>query len=306
MEDIETDSMLIACLDGHGANGHKISEYFKSEIESRLFKHPCFTKAVNVAISEVLIRAEYDLYQKETRLADYSGTTISLAVVRGSKITIANIGDSRIVLAQRNDRQKSTNSVGSTSSEESDTDHNAGAPNGTCNCESPVTKRPRLEARDMTIDHKPDNPHEYARICSAGGRVFSVRYADGQIGPARVWLGHMNVPGLAMSRSLGDFVVHTAGVTSKPDIFEYELDPNEDCMLIVATDGIWDFIPSQDAVNIAGYYAHEPGMAVEALLQESHFRWLQHEQIVDDSTVCVMHLIGLDKLESTVAVDDSH
>jgi hypothetical protein len=36
--------------------------------------------------------------------------------------------------------------------------------------------------------------------------VFAVEYEDGQDGPQRVWLGHMDVPGLAMSRSLGDKV----------------------------------------------------------------------------------------------------
>ena len=36
--------------------------------------------------------------------------------------------------------------------------------------------------------------------------MFAVEYEDGQNGPQRVWLGHMDVPGLAMSRSLGDKV----------------------------------------------------------------------------------------------------
>jgi hypothetical protein len=50
------------------------------------------------------------------------------------------------------------------------------------------------------------NIGEKQRILSAGGRVFAVEYEDGQDGPQRVWLGHMDVPGLAMSRSLGDKV----------------------------------------------------------------------------------------------------
>ena len=37
--------------------------------------------------------------------------------------------------------------------------------------------------------------------------------ADGKpVGPARVWLKTQNIPGLAMSRSLGDTVAHTVGV----------------------------------------------------------------------------------------------
>ena len=49
-----------------------------------------------------------------------------------------------------------------------------------------------------------------------GGRVFAVEYDDGVDGPCRVLLGHMDVPGLAMSRSLGDAIAHTAGVSSEP------------------------------------------------------------------------------------------
>lgn len=43
------------------------------------------------------------------------------------------------------------------------------------------------------------------------------REANGDpIGPARVWLKNENVPGLAMSRSIGDLVASTVGVTPEP------------------------------------------------------------------------------------------
>lgn len=45
------------------------------------------------------------------------------------------------------------------------------------------------------------------------------------IGPARVWLQHSWVPGLAMSRALGDAVAHSVGVSSKPDTAVTELTP---------------------------------------------------------------------------------
>jgi hypothetical protein len=53
---------------------------------------------------------------------------------------------------------------------------------------------------DVSNDHKPDLVEEKARILAAGGRVFAVEYDDGISGPQRVWLGHMDIPGLAMSR----------------------------------------------------------------------------------------------------------
>lgn len=36
------------------------------------------------------------------------------------------------------------------------------------------------------------------------------------MGPARVWLKELEVPGLAMSRSLGDQVAQSVGVSPEP------------------------------------------------------------------------------------------
>jgi len=149
-----------------------------------------------------------------------------------------------------------------------------------------------LFAESLTVDHKPDLLHEYNRILKAGGRVFSVRYADGVVGPPRVWLGTVNVPGLAMSRSIGDFVVHTAGVVSTPDFTEIELDEHDDCMLIGATDGLWDHVSNEEVVEIASKHA-EPNEAVAALIEEARRQWLAREKSIDDITVCVAHLSGL-------------
>jgi serine/threonine protein phosphatase PrpC len=84
---------------------------------------------------------------------------------------------------------------------------------------------PALVSEQVSEDHKPDGEGEKQRILQAGGRVFAVEYDDGMDGPQRVWLGHMDVPGLAMSRSVGDKVAHTAGVISTPEWFERQLVP---------------------------------------------------------------------------------
>ena len=41
------------------------------------------------------------------------------------------------------------------------------------------------------------------------------------IGPPRVWLKDQDYPGLAMSRSFGDRVAHSVGVSEEPEIKEY-------------------------------------------------------------------------------------
>ena len=36
------------------------------------------------------------------------------------------------------------------------------------------------------------------------------------VGPARVWLKHENIPGLAMARSIGDRIAAQVGVIAEP------------------------------------------------------------------------------------------
>ncbi len=121
--------------------------------------------------------------------------------------------------------------------------------------------------------------------------MFAVEYDDGVDGPARVWLGHMDVPGLAMSRSLCDAVAHSAGVSSEPEFVDYEFNPNgrEDLCLVMASDGLWEFMTDQEVMDIA-FTTTEPRFAVDRLISESNERWMREEQVIDDTTVCVAFL----------------
>lgn len=55
----------------------------------------------------------------------------------------------------------------------------------------------------------------------------------------------MDIPGLAMSRSVGDTVAHTAGVISDPEMHVVELTP-EDKVIVWASDGLWEFMSNQE------------------------------------------------------------
>ena len=62
--------------------------------------------------------------------------------------------------------------------------------------------------KQLSRDHKPSDADESVRIKERGGRIeaFKDAYTGEEMGPQRVWLMNEDVPGLAMSRSLGDYV----------------------------------------------------------------------------------------------------
>jgi len=140
---------------------------------------------------------------------------------------------------------------------------------------------------DLTVDHKPSNPEEKARIHASGGQV---RCLMGDIND-RVFLRGKLYPGLAMSRSIGDLVGAGAGVSAEPDVSKFEITPDHRFILL-CSDGVWEFIKSQEAVDLVKDYPIDQAMqAAEALAQEAWKRWIQEEgNVVDDITVILVHL----------------
>ena len=53
------------------------------------------------------------------------------------------------------------------------------------------------------------------------------------------------MPGLAMSRSIGDFVAHSVGVSPNPEVIKFELQP-DDKFIVIASDGVWEFLTNEE------------------------------------------------------------
>jgi len=253
MEEPSTNSLVLCCLDGHGEQGDHVSQWFRERLPKNMFSHPSWTSNMNVAVADAIAKVEKDLLKFYKIDTEFSGTTLSMAIVRDNHVTGVNIGDSRVILG----RQEGGTLV-------------------------PV---------EITHDHKPDTPKEQERILAAGGRVFAVQYDDGIDGPPRVWLGHTDIPGLAMARSLGDVVAHSAGVISEPDFTEFDLDPKKDKFLVIATDGLWEFVMNDETVDIVEGQDGPP-QAVDTLVTEAGTRWMQEEQVIDDTSIIVANLFG--------------
>ena len=85
-----------------------------------------------------------------------------------------------------------------------------------------------------------------------------------------------------MTRSFGDQVAHLVGVIAEPEITEYEF-KEEDKFFLVASDGVWEFITSNECVNIIKDYYLKNDMSgcCEYLYQESKKRWMKEEEEVN-------------------------
>uniref|UniRef100_A0A7S0LP81 PPM-type phosphatase domain-containing protein n=1 Tax=Coccolithus braarudii TaxID=221442 RepID=A0A7S0LP81_9EUKA len=97
------------------------------------------------------------------------------------------------------------------------------------------------QAVALSHDHKPFNPGEKERIENAGGTVKFNR-VNGD---------------LAVSRALGDFVYKRCdtveakeqAVTAFPEVIIEQRVPEEDEFIVLACDGIWDVMSSQEVVD---------------------------------------------------------
>jgi serine/threonine protein phosphatase PrpC len=57
------------------------------------------------------------------------------------------------------------------------------------------------------------------------------------------------MPGLAMSRSFGDRVAHSVGVSHEAEVEEFTLSL-QDKFVVIASDGVWEFLTNEDVAHI--------------------------------------------------------
>jgi len=77
-------------------------------------------------------------------------------------------------------------------------------------------------------------------------------------GPKRVWLRNRQVPGLAMTRSIGDMAATSVGVIAEPEIKVFNNLQPSDKFIVVASDGIWDRLSNQEVMMtiVRQFFAH--------------------------------------------------
>ncbi|KAL6964701.1 putative protein phosphatase 2C 73 [Sarracenia purpurea var. burkii] len=227
----QEDMIFCGIFDGHGPWGHYVAKRVRETMPSTLLcnwqemlaEEASLDQDFDLESNKMLHRfniwkhsylktcasVDKDLGQHRKIDSFHSGTTALTIVRQGEQIFVANVGDSRAVLA-------TTSDDGS------------------------------VVAVQLTVDFKPNLPQEAERIIQCNGRVFSL---DDEPGVHRVWRPAEDTPGLAMSRAFGDYCVKEFGLISVPEVTQRHI-TGKDQFVVLATDGVWDVVSNQEAVQI--------------------------------------------------------
>ena len=139
----------------------------------------------------------------------------------------------------------------------------------------------------LSYDTKPENYEEKKRILKMGGIVDKIinKYGNG-VGPYRVWAKNKDYPGLAMSRSIGDFNGKNIGIIPDPEIIECNLTIYSK-YIVICSDGVWEFLNNEDIMNFGKkyYLEHNPRRFCKELIEYSVDLWKKEETVIDDITV---------------------
>jgi len=111
------------------------------------------------------------------------------------------------------------------------------------------------------------------------------------MGPHRVCMRGSLYPALAMSRSLGDSFCQDLGVTCKPEIKVTTIEDDMQ-LLLLCSDGVWEFISTEEAIAIVREFG--PEQLQEACARLCELSWQQwidvEETVVDDLTAVAVNL----------------
>ena len=94
-----------------------------------------------------------------------------------------------------------------------------------------------------------------------------------------------------MSRSFGDRVAHSVGVSHEAEVQEFTLGL-QDKFVVKASDGVWEFLSNEDVAQIIYpfYEQNAPEAAANALVKAAFKKWKQEEEVIDDITVVIIFL----------------
>ena len=259
------DFNIFGVLDGHGIQGHLISDFASNFLPNQIINNFEIKICKDTeSIYNKLKEYDYQIIKHayistDNNLKSYnldgkeSGTTCNLLIHVGEHLICSNVGDSRAIIVY---------------DEENDPNLNF------------------LNVIPLSNDHKPEYYEEKERILMYGGVVRQIKDKFGQfVGPYRVYVRGKDYPGIAMSRSIGDYDGKKIGIIAEPDVNEYYIGSNTK-FFILCSDGVSEFI-NNDMIKDIGkqFYLNSNARELcQELISRSIIEWKTHETMVDDIT----------------------
>lgn len=254
-------------FDGHGQFGTECSVFVKDRLVEIMSNDPTLLDDPVKAYNSAFLTTNEELHNSSID-DSMSGTTAITALLVGNMLYVANVGDSRAVLA--------------------------------------VKEGNRVVARNLSSDQTPFRKDECNRVKLCGARVLSVDQVEGLkdpeiqswgdeekdgSDPPRLWFQNGMYPGTAFTRSIGDSIAEKIGVVATPEVSTVQLNANHP-FFVVASDGVFEFLSSQTVVDMVSKYP-DPKDACSAIAAKSYKRWLQHETRTDDITIIIVYIKDL-------------
>ena len=258
----ESNNYFIGVCDGHGKYGKEISSFISVNLPLNLKQNFLDNKiklnkeslsTISKIITKTFIQTNLSLNLNSNIGTSSSGSTCSSIILTPYRLISINLGDSRCVLGKYNNKWSYIN---------------------------------------LTRDHKPKEEDEKKRILEKGGKISKEKDEFGnKTGIARIWKKDGGNIGLALTRSFGDEILSKIGVICEPEVKEFILG-KDDKFIIIGTDGLWEYITSQECVEIVKefYLKNDIQGAINYLFKESAKRWITEQDVIDDITIILIFL----------------
>ena len=281
---------IFGVFDGHGSNGHLVSQFIKRRAEEYFSKQTTYSQKphktfTHEKILHCLKKNNYEIITKFNEIVhneleqdkidiNFSGSTCVIVFRVCDTLIVSNCGDSRAILIKEKSKHRSHSKY-------------------------------HYSAIQLSIDHKPELPLEKERIENSGGAISRYKEDNGEFdGPMRVWVKGKDYPGIATSRSIGDSIAKKVGVVYEPDIEMYDIDEHVK-YLVVASDGVWEFLTNKDVMKIIKPYFKSGDVegACDEVVNKSIEKWEKEEYGRDDITVVVSFLGNPTKKKGDIQVN---
>lgn len=256
---------LFGVCDGHGKNGEKVSAFVADRFPLNLLDAFKDEEPLGMTdddahfgsmIEELMFRALKTTVQQleESDIeCRFSGCTFNAVFMMQDMVCSCNVGDSRAIMGYM-----SSMSV----------------------------------AHQLSYDHTPYNLAEKQRIEKSGGVVSQMMDETGQAcGPLRVWKPGENLPGLAMTRAVGDDYSKAVGVSWKPDIIIRNLKLNQQVVVFLSTDGVFEVVSNDEVLRVISGFVERKNVegACDAVMSRVLEGWeANNYDVIDDITFVVI------------------